>query len=312
MSKYKTPKIEDLFDAGVHIGHQARRWHPKMEPYIFSVQNKVHVFNLELSEELLKKAADFMYEAAKTGAQVIFVGTKRQASAPVMEAAKKCGALYVTERWLGGTITNHVMIKRQTDKLLTFLKQKEDGTLLKYTKKERLMIDREIEKLQRFVGGIVNLHGKPAAMFVVDPRKEKTSLKEAKKFNIPVVALIDTNSDPSNIDYVIPGNDDAIKSIRLIADTIADAVEAGYKDYDAGMASKAKEAARIVEEAAAAAIANKTIRVTSTADAEVVAEEEVKLIKKEVAEPLPISEDLGAVAKKTEATGVKKPTKKGK
>lgn len=240
MTKIKTPKIEELFDAGVHIGHQARRWHPKMEKYIYSTENKIHVFDLEQTEELLKNAATALYEAAKKGGQIIFVGTKRQASVPVKEAAKQSGALYVTERWLGGTLTNFRMLKRNMDKLVNLIKRRDEGSLQKYTKKERLLIDREIEKLERTVGGIVNLKGTPAMLVLIDPRKEKTAVKEALNNKVPLVALIDTNSDPSNINYPIPGNDDAIKSISLIINTLAHAVEEGYKEY-AKLGDKAKE-----------------------------------------------------------------------
>ncbi len=231
MTKPKTPKIEELFDAGVHIGHQARRWHPKMEQYLYSSENKVHVFDLEQTEKLLKEACEYLYETAKKGLQVIFVGTKRQASETVKEAAKKSGALYVTERWLGGTITNFRMIKKNMEKLVSLIKKREEGSLHIYTKKERLLIDREIEKLEKYVGGLVSLRGTPSAIVVVDPKKEKTSVREALRSKIGVVALIDSNSDPSNITYPVPGNDDAIKSITLIMAAFGDAVEKGYKEF---------------------------------------------------------------------------------
>jgi small subunit ribosomal protein S2 len=248
MAKLKTPKIEELFDAGVHIGHQARRWHPKMEPYIYSAENKIHVFDLTQTEQLLKEACEFLYETAKKGSQIIFVGTKRQASETVKEAAKRSGALYVTERWLGGTITNFRMIKRNMEKLVSQIKKREEGALAKYTKKERLLIDREIDKLEKYVGGLVSLKGAPSAIVVVDPKKEKTVVREAVKSKIGVVALIDTNSDPSLITYPVPGNDDAIKSISLIMKAFADAVEEGYKEF-AKIGDKVQEEVKIVEPA---------------------------------------------------------------
>ena len=249
MSKYKTPKIEELLDAGVHFGHQTKRWHPKMEPYIFTARKNIHIINLEKTEEQLKKACDFLYETAKRGEQVIFVGTKKQAREVIELESKRCGALYVTERWIGGTITNFKIIKKNIDKLLTLMKRREEGDLEKYTKKERLLIDREIEKLLRNIGGIVNMKGVPGAVLVVDSRREKTAVREAKRFGVPVVGLIDTNSDPSLVDYVIPGNDDAIKSVALLLKAVSDAVEEGYKEFakKGSDAEKAVEAAKVEE-----------------------------------------------------------------
>lgn len=250
--KYRTPKIEDLFGAGVHIGHQARKWHPKMEPYLYSVENRVHVFDLEQTQLLLKEASDKLFAIASKGGQIIFVGTKRQAGETIKAEALRSGALYVAERWLGGTITNFGMIRKNMNKLVTYLKQREDGTFAKYTKKERLLLDREIEKLEKYVGGIVNLKGAPSALFVVDPRKEKTAVREAQRSGIPVFALIDSNSDPTGITHIIPGNDDAIKSISVIVSAVADAVEEGYKEFAEKTAAVAKEAAELAAKAAAA------------------------------------------------------------
>ncbi len=230
--KTKLPKVEELFEAGTHYGHQVRRWHPKMSKYIYSVQDNVHVINLEETEKLLAKAAEFLHEVATKGEQIIFVGTKRQARGIIEDTAKQCGALYVNERWLGGTMTNFKTIKKNVDKLLTHIRKKEAGEYNKYTKKERLLIDREIEKLQKIVGGLVNLNGVPSAVVVIDPRKEKTAVSESNKMGVPVVSLIDTNSDPTGIKYIIPGNDDALKSISLIMNTLANAVEEGYKDFE--------------------------------------------------------------------------------
>ncbi len=231
MAKVKLPKIEELFNAGVHFGHQVRRWDPNMEPFIFAVRSGIHVIDLDQTHKLLKEAADALEEVAKTGGQIIFVGTKKQAKDIVALEAARCGALYVNERWLGGTITNYPVIKKNIDKLLGYLKRREEGDFEKYTKKERLLLDREIDKLQRDVGGITSLQGSPAAVFVVDGKRERTAIKEAKKSGIPVFGLIDTNTNPNTIDYAIPGNDDAIRSIALIMKVIADAVEEGYKTY---------------------------------------------------------------------------------
>jgi small subunit ribosomal protein S2 len=232
MSKVKTPKIEELLAAGVHFGHQVRRWYPKMEKYIYTVKKNIHIIDLEQTEANLKEAVEFLYETAKNGGQVILVGTKKQARDIIEIEAKRSGALFVTERWIGGTVTNFKVIKKNIDKLLSLIKRKEAGELEKYTKKERLLMDREIEKLQRYVGGIVSLKGVPSAVVVIDTKREKTAIREANSFKIPVVALVDTNSDPSGVKYVIPGNDDAIKSIALILQTLGTAIEEGYKEFE--------------------------------------------------------------------------------
>ncbi|RJR28045.1 30S ribosomal protein S2 [candidate division WWE3 bacterium] len=314
MAKYKLPKIEELFEAGVHIGHQARRWHPKMERYIFTVEKKIHIINLEETEKNLDNACEFLYKTASEGGQIIFVGTKRQASQIVKAEAARAGALFVTERWLGGTITNYRIIKKNMDKLVSNLKKRETGEFQVYTKKERLLIDREIENLQRFVGGIVNLKGKPEAVFVIDPRKEKTAVKEAKKYKVPVVALIDTNSDPSDIDYPIPGNDDAIKSISLIVSTVADAVESGYKEYDKNKDKIEKKAEKkedsteetVEEKEIAPIIINTDETVVKDAEAILKAEDTIPLPEESI-EPIG---GAGEVAEKEKKESTKSKSKK--
>jgi len=226
--KYKLPKIEELFEAGVHFGHQVRRWHPSMEKYIFTARGGIHIVDLEKTDLLLKEACEFMYGVAKKGDKVIFVGTKKQSKEIVQAEAERCGAHHVTERWLGGTITNFSVIKKNVDKLVALKEGKDKGEFEKYTKKERLLIDRQIAKLTIKVGGLLGLKKIPSAVFVVDPRREKTAVSEAKISEVPVAALVDTNCNPQRIDYPIPGNDDAIKSVALIMKAIADAVEAGY------------------------------------------------------------------------------------
>jgi small subunit ribosomal protein S2 len=240
MSKVKTPKLEEMLEAGVHFGHQVRRWNPKMEPYIYTVSKNAHIIDLEQTQKLLADSANFLYEIAKKGGRVIFVGTKKQAREIVEAEAKRCGAMYVNERWIGGTITNFKNLKKTIEKFLTMIKDKEEGKYLKYTKKENLMMDRQIVKFQTFYGGIASMKENPQALFIIDPKREKTAVREATGYNIPVVSLIDTNGDPSNITYVIPGNDDAIKSIALIVKTLADAVEEGYKDYEKELAKPAQ------------------------------------------------------------------------
>lgn len=235
MSKIKVPKIEELFDAGVHYGHQMRRWHPKMSKYIYAAKNGVHIIDLEKTEVKLKEATEFLFETAKQGKTIIFIGTKRQSSSVIELEAKRCGSKYVCERWLGGTITNFKIVKKSIDKLVDMMTKRQAGEYQKFTKKERLLIDIDIQKLNKRVGGLVGLNSLPGAIFVIDPKREKTAIHEARQHNIPVVGVVDTNCDPSGVDYVIPGNDDAIKSVALIVKTVADAIEEGYKEYAQGV-----------------------------------------------------------------------------
>ena len=230
--KIKIPEIKKLFDAGVHLGHQVRRWHPKAAPFIYEARKNIHVIDLEKTHENLKKASEFLYETAKKGGQIIFVGTKRQIFELLKLEAKNSGALYVNQRWLGGTITNYHIVKNNIDKLVSMCKKRDAGEYSVYTKKERLLLDRKIEKLEKSVGGLVGIKGLPDAIIVIDARREKTAVREAKKRSIPVVALVDTDTDPTGIAYPIPGNDDAIKSVSLILRALSSAVEAGYASYE--------------------------------------------------------------------------------
>ncbi|MFC1700288.1 30S ribosomal protein S2 [Patescibacteria group bacterium] len=231
MAKYKLPTIKEMLDAGVHFGHQVKRWNPKMEKYIYTVNKGVHIIDLEQTEELLDKACEFLFNEASKGKSVVFVGTKRQSKEIIENEARRCGAMYVTERWIGGTITNLETIKKNIDKLLDFLKGREEERFAKRTKKERLLIDREIEKLQKAYGGIVNMKKEPDVLFIIDPKREKTAVREANRAGVPVVSLIDTNASPEGISYPIPGNDDAIKSAALIVKAIADSIEEGYEEH---------------------------------------------------------------------------------
>lgn len=231
MAKYKLPKIQEMIDAGVHFGHQAKRWHPKMEPYIYTVSKNVHIIDLEKTEEMLDIACKFLYEQASQGKVIVFVGSKKQVKDIIENEGKRSGALYVNERWVGGTITNFETIKKNIDKLLDYIKGRDEGKFSIYTKKERLLIDREIEKLTATYGGIVSLKKAPDVLFIIDPKREKTAIREAKLTDVPVVSVVDTNANPTIIDYPIPGNDDAIKSVALIVRAIADAVEEGYKEF---------------------------------------------------------------------------------
>jgi len=219
--------IEEMLKAGVHFGHQTRRWNPKMRRYIFGVRNGVHIINLEETLPLFNRAYRFMERVAAQGGSILFVGTKKQAQDVILEEANRAGQFFVVNRWLGGTLTNFATVKGSIEKLRRFDEMRQDGTMEKLTKKERLQIDRECKKLEKNLGGIKDMQQLPAAIFLIDPTKERIAVAEARTLGIPIVALADTNCDPDSIDYIIPGNDDAIRSIRLFAAKIADAVIAG-------------------------------------------------------------------------------------
>ncbi|HSX39621.1 MAG TPA: 30S ribosomal protein S2 [Candidatus Saccharimonadales bacterium] len=308
MAKYKLPKIEELLDAGAHYGHQTKRWNPKMEPYIYTVKKNIHIIDLEKTEQLLKDACEFLYQQASEGKQIVFVGTKKQAHEVIEAEAKRSGAFYVTERWIGGTITNFRVIKRNIDKLLNYLRQKENGELEKYTKKERLLIDREIIKLQRNIGGIVGLKSNPDVLFIVDSKRERTSVREAKSAGVPVVALIDTNCDPTDIKHVIPANDDAIKSIAVIMKSIGDAIEEGYVDFaknkEKVAADKAKAAAPVEE----VVIKTDIAEITPLADAAIIAET-LPAEPVAVVEPVKVEKAAEPEKKAKKSPKIKKETK---
>ena len=229
MTKTKTKKTEykislkEMLEAGCHFGHQARRWNPKMNEYIYTKRGGVHIFDLGLSAKKLKEAMEFVQNLTAEGKKIVFVGTKRQATAVIKEQAEKCGMPYVAVRWLGGIITNWEQIKKSLDKMMDLEEKKSKGEFEKYTKRENVLIDKQIEKLDRFLGGLRSLKSEPAAVFVVDVKKEIAAVKEARMKGIPVIAIIDTNTDPDLIDYPIPANDDAVSSIKLIVTKIAEA-----------------------------------------------------------------------------------------
>ncbi len=223
--------ILDLFKAGVHFGHQVSRWHPKMKPFIFTQKNGVHIINLEMTEEKIKNAHDFIKKIVANGGTLLFVSTKKQAQPIIVKYAKEVGMPYVTERWLGGTFTNFAEVRRLVQYYITLKQRKESGDLAsKYTKKEQLKFDKEMEKLQRIVSGIVDLKKLPDAIFVVDIKTDTTTIHEAYKKEIPIVAICDSNVNPDAITYPIPGNDDGIKSIELITSYIASAVKEGLEE----------------------------------------------------------------------------------
>jgi len=217
--------LRDLLEAGCHFGHQSSRWNPKMKPYIFTARDGVHVFDLAKTKEGLEEAMNYVKQLTKEGKTIVFVGTKRQAKKVIEEVAQTVGMPYVSQRWLGGTITNWEEIKKRIERLQELKEKREKGEFKKFTKKERILIDREIARLERLFGGLVGLEDLPEAIFVVDIKKEIAAVKEANKRGVKIVAVVDTNSDPDLVDYVIPANDDAIKSIELIARKVGEAVE---------------------------------------------------------------------------------------
>lgn len=224
--------LKDLLESGAHFGHQASRWNPKMRPYLYTVRDGIHVFDLAKTKEGLEKAIDFVEKTTAEGKKVVFIGTKRQAGAIIKEEAKKAGMPWVSERWLGGTITNWEEIKKRIERLKEMKEKREKGEYKKYTKREQILLDREIARLEKFFGGLVGLEDLPTAIFVVDTKKEATAVREARRKGILVVAITDSNSDPHLVDYVIPANDDAVGSIKLIVEAIGAAAKAGKEAFE--------------------------------------------------------------------------------
>jgi len=219
--------MKQLLEAGVHFGHQTRRWNPKMAPYIFTERNGIYIIDLQKTVVLIDKAYEFIRDVVADGKEVLFVGTKKQAQESIKNQAKRCGAFYVNHRWLGGTLTNFQTISKRINRLHELEEMQNDGTFDVLPKKEVIGLKREIEKLEKFLGGIKDMKGVPGALFVVDPRKERNAILEARKLGIPVVAIVDTNCDPDEIDYLIPGNDDAIRAVALLSEAMANAVLEG-------------------------------------------------------------------------------------
>ena len=220
--------MKQLLEAGVHFGHQTRRWNPKMKPYIFGARNGIHIIDLQKTVRLLKTTYEFIVKTVAEGYSVLFVGTKKQGHDSIVEESERCGMFYVVNRWLGGTLTNFQTIRKSVARLKELENMKQDGSINRYTKKEILKMDKELFKLERNLGGIKDMDGLPGAIFVVDPKREATAVGEARKLGIPVIAVADSNCDPDVIDFIIPGNDDAIRAIRLICSKIADACIEGH------------------------------------------------------------------------------------
>ncbi|TET82636.1 MAG: 30S ribosomal protein S2 [Desulfobacteraceae bacterium] len=220
--------MKELLEAGVHFGHQTRRWNPKMKPYIFGARNGIHIIDLQKTVRLFKIAYEFIVRTVSEGYPVLFVGTKKQGHDSIVEESERCGMFFIVNRWLGGTLTNFQTIKKSIKRLKDIERMKEDGSITRYTKKEILKMEKELFKLERNLGGIKNMDELPGAIFVVDPRREKIAVKEGRKLGIPVIAIADSNCDPDEIDFILPGNDDAIRAIRLFCSKIADACIEGH------------------------------------------------------------------------------------
>ena len=226
--------MKQLLEAGVHFGHQTRRWDPRMAEYIFQARNGIHIIDLQKTSKKLDEAYAFLKEQAEEGKTVLFVGTKKQAQDCMKEAAEKCGMFYVNQRWLGGMLTNFETIKKRVDRLKQLEKMQEDGTFDVLPKKEVILLKKEMDKLEKNLGGIKDMEELPGVIFLVDPKKERNAVLEARKLNIPTIGLIDTNCNPEDVDYVIPGNDDAIRAVKLIADVMANAVIEGRQGESLG------------------------------------------------------------------------------
>jgi len=237
--------MKQLLEAGVHFGHQTRRWNPKMAPYIYMERNGIYIIDLQKTVRKLEEAYSFIRDVSENGGSVLFVGTKKQAQEAIKEEAERVGMFFVNARWLGGMLTNFKTMRMRIDRLAQLRKMQEDGTFDILPKKEVIHLTNEINKLEKYLGGVKEMKKLPAALFIIDPRKERNAIAEARKLAIPIVAIVDTNCDPDEIDYIIPGNDDAIRAIRLISQAMANAVIEGRQGADA--VEPAEEAA---EEAA--------------------------------------------------------------
>jgi small subunit ribosomal protein S2 len=245
--------MKQLLEAGVHFGHQTRRWNPKMKPYIFGARNGIYIIDLQKTVQLFKTAYNFVADTVALGHSVLFVGTKKQAADSIFEESTRAEMFFVNQRWLGGMLTNFQTIKQSIDRLKRLERMKEDGSISKFPKKEILSMERMAEKLNKNLGGIKDMDRLPGALFIIDPRREKIAVAEARRLKIPVVAVVDTNCDPDEIDYVIPGNDDAIRAIRLMSSRMADACIEGRERYNERMAAQEEMEAEEETEASAEA-----------------------------------------------------------
>jgi small subunit ribosomal protein S2 len=244
--------MKELLEAGVHFGHQTKRWNPKMKPYIFGARNGIYIIDLQKTVRLFKNSYNFIRETAQAGETILFVGTKKQAQDSIAEEAQRCNMFYVNQRWLGGMLTNFATVRQSIDRLKRLDAMVADGSIAGYTKKEILSLEKQRQKLEKSLGGIKGMNKLPGAIFVVDPKNETIAVSEAKKLGIPVVAVVDTNCDPDPIDYIIPGNDDAIRALRLLSSKIADAIIEGVQAREIDLQTDAEgetQAEAVVAEA---------------------------------------------------------------
>lgn len=246
--------MKQLLEAGVHFGHQTKRWDPKMKPFIFGARNGIHIIDLQKTVHLFKEACKFVKENTAKGETILFVGTKKQAQDAIVEEAKRCGMFYINQRWLGGTLTNFKTVKQSIARLKKIEQMKTDGTFDALTKKEVSLLEKEREKLERTIGGIKEMDKLPGAIFIIDSKKEEIAISEAKKLGITIVAVVDTNCDPTGMDYIIPGNDDAIRAIRLFAQKVADAVVEGKQGTEEVVATEVARAVAAPEKTASEAV----------------------------------------------------------
>ena len=240
--------MKQLLEAGVHFGHQTRRWNPKMAQFIYTERNGIYIIDLQKTVKKIEEAYAFVRQLAENGESILFVGTKKQAQDAIKEESERVGMYYVNARWLGGMLTNFKTMRTRIDRLQQLRKMQEDGTFDMLPKKEVIKLTGEIAKLEKYLGGVKEMRRLPSALFVIDPRKERNAIAEARKLHIPIVAIVDTNCDPDEVDYPIPGNDDAIRAIRLISATMANAVQEGRQGADAEAPEAAPEASAEVKE----------------------------------------------------------------
>jgi len=261
--------MRQMLEAGLHFGHQTRRWNPKMKPYIYGPRNGIYIINLDATMRQFKKAYNYMVDVTANGGTVLFVGTKRQGQEIIAEQAERCGMYFVNHRWLGGMMTNFQTIKHSVERLKKIETMQEDGSINRFPKKEILQMEKQRIKLNRSLGGIKNMRGLPDVLFVIDPKKEEIAVSEARKLSVPVVALTDTNCDPDGIDYLIPGNDDAIRSIKLLTSLMADAVLEGKarRGEEEAVSAGDMEAAMLKESTETAPAAAESSESTETAPA---------------------------------------------
>jgi small subunit ribosomal protein S2 len=278
-----TELIKQLLEAGVHFGHKTSRWNPKMSKFIFGKRSSIHIVDLEKTEECINNACDFLLNITSKGELVLFVGTKKQAQEVVLKEALRCGMYHVTERWPGGLLTNYATIKKSINRLKEIEKMKEDGTFEKLTKKEISGLEKELVKLKKDFSGIAEMERMPGAIFIVDTKKEDTAAREAKRLNIPVIGLLDTNSNPDIVNYPIPGNDDATKSIRLITSLLADAVVEGRKRFLSYLSESGAAVKQVKEEQAPDILPEEEVKIKEVeeiVEKTVVSKEEIKSIKR--------------------------------